>query len=221
MQKYSDQQIAEQIATLLNALKVPNIPADEAAMHRNLIARLESELQRRQAQQPPAPRPSPPPPAEPNPIAERPPMRPVSESLVTGVGVEPRSGILSPVKDRTANTSDSVATEVFVIAEIGKGGKVATIQWADGSSSTLSEGAARSRFSSALRDLCESTYAQQERFGDLIYYRTWHRAVGYYSALAALWGRQPSARELDLLPMSRVRATVLQMIQDQQQRQQQ
>ena len=144
-------------------------------------------------------------------------MRPVSESLVTGVGVDPRSGILSPVKDRTANTSDSVATEVFVIAEIGKGGKVATIQWADGSTSTLSEGTARSRFSSALRDLCESTYAQQDRFGDLIYYRTWHRAVGYYSALAALWGRQPSARELDLLPMSRVRATVFQMIQERQQ----
>lgn len=220
MQKYSDQQIKDQIATLQKALKVPNIPADEAAMHRKLVARLEAELQRRKTQQPPAPRPAPPL-AEPTPIAERPPMRPVSESLVTGVGVEPRSGILSPVKDRTANTSDSVATEVFVNAEIGKGGKVATIQWADGSNSTLSEGAARSRFSSALRDLCESTYAQQDRFGDLIYYRTWHRAVGYYSALAALWGRQPSARELDLLPMSRVRSTVFQMIQDQQQRQQQ
>lgn len=220
MQKYSDQQIAEQIATLQKALKVPNIPADEAAMHRKLIARLEAELQRRKTQQPPAPRPAPLPPTEANPIAERPTMRPVSESLVTGVGVEPRSGVITTV-NRNANTSDSVATEVVVTAEMAKGGKVATIQWADGSSSTLSEGAARSRFSSALRDLCESTYAQQDRFGDLIYYVTWHRAVGYYSALAALWGRQPSARELELLPMSRVRATVFQMIQEQQQRQQQ
>jgi hypothetical protein len=107
---------------------------------------------------------------------------------------------------------DTAAPHIHIVAPLGGGPKKVRIQWGDGSTITLTEGICRSRFTSALRDLCESTYAEQERYDDLRYYTSFHRACGYYRGLSALWGRQPTAREIGLGTLSRVRSTILDMI---------
>lgn len=113
---------------------------------------------------------------------------------------------------RAKSEPDTAAPHIHIVAPLGGGPKKVRIQWGDDSTITLTEGICRSRFTSALRDLCESTYAEQERYDDLRYYTSFHRACGYYRGLSALWGRQPTAREIGLGTLSRVRSTVLDMI---------
>lgn len=91
------------------------------------------------------------------------------------------------------------------------GGKQATIKWPNGGTMTGTEGYFRSRFTSALRDLENSTYARQERWHDLTFYVTFHRATAYYRAIASLWGRAPTVKDLNI-QTSKTRNKIIEMI---------
>jgi hypothetical protein len=87
-----------------------------------------------------------------------------------------------------------------------------TITWSDSTISTHTEGDARSKFTSLLRDLDNSTLAEQSRFDFMRTYRTYDRAKAYYKALAAFWSHNPTARELELTPLSTRKSTIFNMI---------
>jgi len=128
-------------------------------------------------------------------------------------GIEMDEYIYHATSEPTTSKSDTAAApHIHILAPLGGEPKKVRIQWGNGGIDTITEGMCRSRFTSALRDLAESTYAEKERYDDLRYYTTFHRACGYYRGLTALWGRQPTARDLGLGVLSRVRATIMDMI---------
>ena len=86
----------------------------------------------------------------------------------------------------------------------GAGTPEVKIEWTDKEPETVTEGVALSRYKSCIRDITESTLYKQERFSQLSTYTSWHRAIGYYSALIEFWQKPPSADDLN---MSRAIAT--------------
>lgn len=75
------------------------------------------------------------------------------------------------------------------------------ITWGVGEDSeveVLTEAEVRSRFVTALRDLRESKRWKQARFEECKSYTTFNRAVGYWEAIKAFWGRTPSRAELQI-----------------------
>lgn len=114
--------------------------------------------------------------------------------------------------DRPRAEAQRAGEASSTVAHVSGGPKEVVISWNDGTKTTLTEGVARSRFTSAFRDLAKSGYAKKDRLPDLIYYRTYHRACGFYQALTLLWGRAPSPLDLDIAPLSKIRAAIFDMI---------
>lgn len=87
-----------------------------------------------------------------------------------------------------------------------------TINWGDGYSFTGNEAAFRSRFTSAMRDLCDSTYAQQGRLDKISEYATYIRAIGFYRALTWFWKREPTLHDLSIMRPSELYRQIFQII---------
>jgi len=111
-----------------------------------------------------------------------------------------------PAQDRVGQDAP------VIVADLTGNKKLVTIQWGYGKIEVLTEGEARSRFTTCMRDLAGSRMARIGRLIELRTYITFSRATAYYRALAEFWNAAPTAAQLELTPMSEVRRRVFEMI---------
>lgn len=108
---------------------------------------------------------------------------------------------------------DRVGQEApVIVADLTGNKKLVTIQWGYGKTEILTEGEARSRFTTCMRDLAGSRMARIGRLIELRTYITFSRATAYYRALAEFWSAAPTAAQLELTPMSDIRRRIFEMI---------
>lgn len=99
-----------------------------------------------------------------------------------------------------------------IAVEVPQGPNLIRFEWSDKQSEDLTEGQIRSRFVTAIRDLCQSSLAEQGRLEQIPeQYVVFTRAVAYYRGLTTLWNREPSMSELRI-SQGRVRNIIFDMI---------
>lgn len=176
-----------ELKKLNKALALPNIDEGERNIYRSAIAEIEKRISRLQAQpeQPTAPEPP-----QPIPVAVR---RPVKTPIPSGAAAEP----------------------VSITAVATGGARTVEINWGNNNRDILTEGDARSRFTTALRDLAHSRMARMGRFEDITQYITFDRACAYYRALSVFWGSPPTPAQLQIVALSAERRQIFKMIQQQ------
>jgi len=128
--------------------------------------------------------------------------------------LRPAASVHSSTPENQAITPqhDPERREMGVIIAIASGQqKRVMIKW-KADSVILSEGETRSRFTTALRDLANSRYAQQQRWQDVQLYVTYARACTYYLALMEFWQEAPTPQQLALSSMSAKRQRIFEMI---------
>lgn len=199
------EQYQQEIVQLRNAMQQPGVPDGEKQIYADTIQKIEGIII---AAQRAVPKQS----SQPSP---QPPLRAISHSSPLGDG--PEAGVKhagNPTKNTPSNgRNGSPTSNTAVISAILSGStKQVIIQWGHGKSDTLTEGEARSRFTTALRDLAQSRMANLGRFDDLSRYITFGRAVAYYRALTEFWITAPTPAQLSIYPLSRTRQTIFDMI---------
>lgn len=187
----------DELAKLQKALKSPNIDAAEKRIYEDTISRIRSAMQSITSRQAPA--------AGRTTAAANKPER---DGMIVTTKI--KAGI-TPLRMNT-NTVAADAETPVITADITGGNRLVTIQWNSEASDTFTEGEVRSRFTTALRDLAESRLAKQGRFSDIPQYIIFQRAVAYYQALSIFWGSAPTAAQLNLTPLSRVKQTIFELI---------
>lgn len=118
----------------------------------------------------------------------------------------------APTRAHAPIQQPSEQPAVTITANLSGGAKSVTIDWGHQKTETLTEGEARSRFTTAMRDLTKSRMVKQERFADLPHYITYSRAVAYYRALSQFWTMPPSPMQLEIHPLGRTRQIIFNMI---------
>lgn len=198
----STQELQAEIKVLENGMAQSSATPDRIRIYQNTIAKIKAIIQQRQA-------------AAQSTAASKP--ADVTTSRQTGptniaidFSATPRPGMTIDLHEQ--RVADMPKVKFQVTANLAAQKPTVTITWSDATISTHTEGDARSKFTSLLRDLDNSTLAEQSRFDFMRTYRTYDRAKAYYKALAAFWGHNPTARELDLTPLSTRKATIFNMI---------
>lgn len=200
-----------QIAQLEMTLKLPNLPADEAALHRATIRRIKEKIQAAQSgaadstgatqpQQANKPQPGA---TQPIVVYDRPSETP-----------PPATPPLKKPQAKPVIDADDMP-EITVEAPAMPGGaRRAKIVWQDDDRTQeyLTEGEARSRFTSYLRDCAEGKRAQQGRWADVTQTISFYRLCTYYQVLAAFWGAPPTAQQLEIAPLRGTREKVFSLI---------
>jgi hypothetical protein len=194
MQNKTIAELRADMAALINAAKMPGIPADERMIYVTTIQQIEALIERMTADEriPSHPTPPPPPPRK-TPTT-------VSSATPPPPAARPR---------RTIEDADCIP---IVEASLEGGTKRVKIEWGHGKADLLTEGEARSRFTSCLRDLAESRMAKVGRMADLRQYMSFSRARGYYAALTEFWGAPPTALQLAIAPLGRTKSEIFDMI---------
>ena len=203
MQQYkSIEELNNEISVLENGMAQKSTTPERIRFYKSTIAKIKAIIQQRQAtaQSTAASKP-----------ADVPVYRqtgPTNIKIDVSPGTKP--GMTIDLHEQRAQHMPKVEFEVA--ANLSAQKPTVTITWSDATISTHTEGNARSKFTSLLRDLNNSNLAEQGRFDLMRTYRTYDRAKAYYKALAAFWGHNPTARELDLTPLSARKATIFNMI---------
>jgi hypothetical protein len=198
----STRELQEEIKVLENGMAQSSATPDRIRIYQNTIAKIKAIIQQRQA-------------AAQSTDASKPAYMPTyRQTGPTNIKIDvtpgPKPGMTIDLHEQKVSTMPKVEFEV--VANLTAQKPTVTINWSDGTQSTHTEGDARSKFTSLLRDLCQSNLAEKGRFDQIRTYRTYDRAKAYYKALAAFWGKYPSARELEIIPMSIVKSTIFGMI---------
>lgn len=198
----STQELQAQIKVLETGMAQSSTTPDRIRIYQNTIAKIKAIIQQRQT-------------AEQSTAASKPAHVPANRQTgPTNIAIDfsatPRPGMTIDLHENKAADMPKVQFEVK--ANLAAQKPTVTITWSDATISTHTEGDARSKFISLLRDLNNSTLAEQSRFDYMRTYRTYDRAKAYYKALAAFWGHNPTARELDLTPLSARKSTIFNMI---------
>jgi hypothetical protein len=198
----SIQDLQNEISVLENGMAQSSVTPDRIRIYQNTIAKIKAIIQQRQA-------------AAQSTAASKPADVPVyRQTGPTNIKIDvtpgPKPGMTIDLHEQRAQHMPKVEFEVS--ANLSATRPTVTINWSDGTQSTHTEGDARSKFTSILRDLNNSNLAEQGRFDQIPTYRTYDRAKAYYKALAAFWGHSPTARELEIIPLSMRKATIFNMI---------
>lgn len=194
MSEYQDE-----LKKLEKALKVPGIDAAEKKIYQDTIGRIRQAMQAlSNKQQAPAA-------GRTTAGGSNAPKQAPGDPIVT---TKIKAGI-TPLR---MSIEDNDGEPPVITADITGGNRMVTIRWNADTADTLTEGEVRSRFTTALRDLSESRLARQGRFSDIPQYIIFQRAVAYYQALSLFWGSSPSAAQLNLTPLSRVKQTIFELI---------
>lgn len=191
----------EELAKLEKALATPGLDDLERKIYTDTIDRIKTQMQMVSANEAPTKQ------AKPN----KPPARPHSERTTEAPNI-PTTQIKAGVTPLRMSVFSEKDEAPVISVQLSGAIKNVTIKWNSDKSDTLTEGETRSRFTTALRDLSESRLVKQDRYQDVPGYIVYQRAVAYYRALAEFWGEAPSAAQLNLTPMSRVRNTLFEMI---------
>ena len=184
----------EQIQKLEKALAVKGLPSDERELFEATLRKLRAEVPETiQAANLPRQQPA----IAFQPIVQEPAAQPA-----------PAAPKRRPIYDH-----EDMPT-VTVEAGPGPGKSKVTIVWQDEgrTAETVTEGEARSRFTSCLRDLRNSKRAQQERWDDLALTIGFYRLCTYYKALTAFWGAPPTPKQLEITPLGGVSTHIFNMI---------
>lgn len=182
---------------VLRASKLPGIPADEKLIYTQTIMAIDKAIEDKAA-------------------ARRAPFVPDFASAPAPVPVpETVKGHQFRQHAKPRNEPEDADCIPVVQADISNGTKRVRIEWGHGKADVLTEGDARSRFTTALRDLAESRMAKAERWNDLERYVSFQRAVAYYQALTEFWEAPPSAGQLGIAPLGKVRTEIFSRIQTQ------
>ncbi len=196
------QELQAEIEVLENGMAQPSTTPDRIRIYQNTIAKIKGIIKQRQedAQSTAA--------SKPADVTTYRQTGPTNIKVDVSPGTKP--GMTIDLHEQ--RVADMPKVQFEVTANISATRPTVTINWSDGTQSTHTEGDARSKFTSILRDLNNSNLAEQGRFDQIRTYRTYDRAKAYYKALAAFWGHNPSARELEITPLSIRKATIFNMI---------
>ena len=202
MQHKTIEDLNNEILVLEKGMAQKSATPERIRIYQNTIAKIKAIIQQRQA-------------AAQSTDASNPAHVPIyRQTGPTNIKIDvtpgPKPGMTIDLHKQRAAAMPKVEFEV--VANLTAQKPTVTITWSDGTQSTHTEGDARSKFTSLLRDLNNSTLAEQGRFDLMRTYRTYDRAKAYYKALAAFWGHNPTARELELTPLSTLKATIFNMI---------
>lgn len=202
MQYKTIEELNNEILVLENGMAQKSTTPDRIRFYKNTIAKIKAIIQQRQA-------------AAQSTAASKPAeVTTCRQTGPTNIAIDfsatPRPGMTIDLHEQNAAQMPKV--EFYLTANLAAQKPTVTITWSDATISTHTEGDARSKFTSLLRDLDNSTLAEQGRFNFMRTYRTYDRAKAYYKALAAFWSHNPTSRELDLTPLSTRKATIFNMI---------
>lgn len=177
----------EQIQKLEKALAVKGLPADERELFEATLRKLRAEAPEQIMK------------------ANLPRQQLVQEPSEQTAPAAPRRRPIYDHEDMPTVTVEAVT---------GPGKPKVTIVWQDEgrTAETVTEGEARSRFTSCLRDLRNSKRAQQERWDDLALTIGFYRLCTYYKALTAFWGAPPTPKQLEITPLGGVSTHIFNMI---------
>lgn len=205
-QQYTLDELRAQRAQVAQALALPGVPAAEADIYRETLNTIDTAIREKLAAQQPnpgtAPRntaPTPPPPA-------------ARETTITSVPDAPKPVPAAPPGPESAAHGAGQGPPIRITTDLIRATPQLQIEWADGSTETLNEAAARSRFTSRLRDLEHSTRARQGRFSELPHYTAWWRAAGYYRALCIFWARPPALTDLGITRATRKYKQIFELV---------
>lgn len=185
-----------EIAQLQKAAELPGVDAAERKIYLDTIRRIESKIAAVRARSNTTPPPAPPA----NPAAHA--NDPIPIRVIKPV---PQNLRAIPVATEPDNIPVISATITATTPSV-------TIIWGPDHSDTMTEGEARSRFTTALRDLVESRLVKIGRIEAIQSYITFHRAVAYYRALIEFWGEPPTAQQLAIAPLKGMRGFVFEKI---------
>jgi len=184
--------------TLLALIADPQVPEIQKATYRQTVARIDKRLQSFEPAKKQAP-------AETQATVVFPAATPIRAQQPTTPPVKQQREI-SWKKPEGIKIADTIAVQV------PQGPNLIRFEWSDKQSEDLTEGQIRSRFVTAIRDLCQSSLAEQGRLEQIPeQYVVFTRAVAYYRGLTTLWNREPGMSELRI-SQGRIRNTIFEMI---------
>ena len=205
-------QLRTQIQVLKNALDLPNLPADEAALHKKTIERIKAQIDA--GERVPAPKNPPAKPPRRQPDATAPIV--VYERQVTLAPTEVlnKSEPTNPMRSASPAFDADDMPEITIEAGNIPGPPRLKIVWQDESKSVeyITEGEVRSRFTSYLRDVSECKRAKQGRWADVKCSLSFYRLCVYYKALTAFWGEAPTPKQLEIWPLSAAKQKIFEML---------
>lgn len=203
MQQYKTiEELNNEISVLENGMAQKSTTPDRIRIYQNTIAKIKAIIQQRQA-------------AAQSTAASK--LADVTTYRQTGptnikIDVSPGTKPGMTIDMHEQNAAQMPKVQFEVTANLTAQKPTVTICWSDGTQSTHTMGDARSKFTSLLRDLCNSDLAAKGLYDQMRTYRTYDRAKAYYQGISAFWGRHPSARELEITPMSIVKSNIFGMI---------
>lgn len=183
-------------ALVQRALLIPGVPEDEKRIYSDTLIKINNEIAAKLAIQSSS-------------NAPEPSVEGASEKTIHTTVI--RAGITPP---RTPATASATPPPEPPVISGGSGGaqKQVVIHWGEGASDLFTEGEARGRFTTALRDLAASRMAKIGRMNDIPQYTTFSRAVAYYRALTEFWATPPTAQQLAIAPLGRLKQEIFEMI---------
>lgn len=213
------EQYQAEIDALRRAAAIPGVPDDEKAIYAETIRRIESKIIDLHRAAPAAPAPTATPPQQPKPTPRKEELPPIPITVIKAgqrrEASRPSQPDNAPI---AANTPPSplgggAGGGARIAGVIVADRKTVLIDWGAGRTDTLTEGEARGRFTTALRDLAESRMVRLGRLEDIRQYITFDRAVTYYRALTEFWLSPPTPQQLQIWPLSKVRSEIFELIQ--------
>lgn len=185
-----------QLDTLTKALANPTATTEEKQIYSDTIIKIQNKIGELTSTRAPEP-----PPGQQPPI----PIRVIKAGLALQL---PNPATISA----QPGTQPRIVNQVE--ATTAAGSPLVRIDWGYGQIDHLTEGEARSRFTTCLRDLSESRLAAQGRLADLPQYRSFARGVAYYQALTHFWSAPPTALQLNISTKSPLKKAIFEMITD-------
>ncbi|TXH45504.1 MAG: hypothetical protein E6Q97_31525 [Desulfurellales bacterium] len=195
-----------QIEHLRRTIQLPGVPADEKRLYEATIRRIESELQQATSVQQPEKK---------APAAKINAVEIVLEDYSSGEQfANVPTSIPTRAKKNTQVFDCEDMPEITIEAATAPGPRRVKVVWQDDDRTEeyLTEGEARSRFCSYLRDVSESRRAEQERWADVKCSLSFYRLCTYYQVLTAFWGEPPTPKQLDIAPLNAAKKTVFEML---------
>lgn len=187
-----------EIEALQKALQLPGVPDDEKRIYAATIKRISTAIEAAKNTPQFSPK-----------VGGVVASTPESNIPITKI----RAGIDKPrAHGVDLQKSNPYPDRPVIAAVITGGAKQVVIHWGEGAYDVFTEGEARGRLTTALRDLTESRMARLGRWDDLQQYTTFGRAVAYYRALIEFWNAPPTAQQLAIAPLKGGKAEIFERI---------
>lgn len=207
-QQYTIAEMEAQIRELQKTMQIPGVPADEIAIYKATIARIQQEIFKTKLEAETI--------AKANPAFHGNPQQirtaNQSHSVTPPIGGGSGAGVIraltmdeyqsnppavTPITTRHAGpapTAGPITSRIEVEHNTDPHNPRITITWSDGYTITVDETAARSNFTNRMRDTCNlKCVSKENRLEKIWKYDAPWRAAGFYQALTWFWDGKPPA----------------------------